>query len=113
MANPTRAPARLNQEPEAVRWARKRSGLTQTQLAERAGLSRTLLVEIEGGTRSATDENLIKLAEAMNCPVVVLERKRDLQPETAETADVEVRPLRDRERAVAADLPELRQVGGA
>lgn len=81
-----------------MRWARKKSGLTQTQLAERAGMSRTLVVEIEGGTRNATDENLIKLAEAMNCPVVVLERKREAAPAT-ETGPGDVRPVRHQERA--------------
>jgi len=80
MTNPERAPARLHHSPEAVRWARERAGLTQTQLAERAGLARTLVVEIEGGTRNATPANLLKLAEALNCPVVVLEAKREVAP---------------------------------
>lgn len=73
-----RAPARLHHSPEAVRWAREMAGLTQTQLAERAGLARTLIVEIEGGTRSATPPNLCKIAEALNCPRVVLEAKREV-----------------------------------
>lgn len=113
MPNPNRAPARLNQEPSAVRWARKKSGLTQTQLAERAGLARTLVVEIEGGTRSATDENLIKLAEAMNCPVVVLERKRE--PEAGTSPASRVRPVRHEERADehGADENEVPELRGA
>jgi len=56
------------------------AGLNQTQLAERAGLARTLIVEIEGGTRSATPANLRKLAEALNCPLVALEAKREVTP---------------------------------
>lgn len=79
MSTPRRAPTRLNHEPEAVRWAREKAGLTQTQLAKRAGLARTLVVEIEAGTRNATPANLLKLAEALNCPVVVLERKREVK----------------------------------
>ncbi|TDD77703.1 helix-turn-helix transcriptional regulator [Actinomadura rubrisoli] len=111
MPNPERAPARLNHEPDAVRWARKKSGLTQTALAQRAGLSRTLIVEIEAGTRNATDENLIKLARAMNCPVVALERKR--VPEATPTADGAVQRVRDgqrtgQHRADQDALPELR-----
>lgn len=105
MPNPERAPSRLNHEPASVRWARKKSGLTQTALAKRAGLSRTLVVEIEAGTRNATDENLLKLAEALNCPVVVLERKRE--PEAAPPADVDVR-MRHGERAVPERVQELR-----
>ena len=78
MRNPERAPTRLHHSPEAVRWAREMAGLNQTQLAERAGLSRTLVVEIEGGTRNATPANLRKLAEALNCPLVALEAKREV-----------------------------------
>ena len=78
MSNPDRAPARLNHSPDAVRWAREMAGLNQKQLAERAGLTRTLVVEIEGGTRNATPANLRKLAEALNCPLVALEAKREV-----------------------------------
>lgn len=76
----TRAKFPLDHEPEAVAWARRRSGLTQKQLAERAGIKESLMCEIEGGTRNATPAVLLKLAEAMNCPVVVLERKRCVTP---------------------------------
>lgn len=65
-----------NHEPEAVRYARRRSGLTQTELAERVGCGQPLISDIESGRRNATAEMLIKLAEALNCPVVVLERKQ-------------------------------------
>jgi hypothetical protein len=33
--------------------------------------------EIESGLRSATPANLIKFAAALNCPIVVVERKRE------------------------------------
>jgi hypothetical protein len=33
--------------------------------------------EIESGWRSATPANLMKIADALNCPVVMLERKRN------------------------------------
>jgi hypothetical protein len=32
--------------------------------------------EIESGWRSATPANLKKIADALNCPLVILERKR-------------------------------------
>lgn len=73
----TRAKYPLDHEPEAVTWARERSGLTKTELAERVGCKVSLITEIEGGTRNATPAMLLKMAGAMNCPVVVLERKRD------------------------------------
>jgi transcriptional regulator with XRE-family HTH domain len=72
----TKAKFPLDHEPESVTWARKRSGLSMTQLADRAGIRLSLLSEIESGSRNATPENLQKIADAMNCPVVFLERKR-------------------------------------
>lgn len=69
-------PRRLHQEPEAVTWAREKSGLTKRALADLIGISEQLMGEIESGWRSATPANLIKIAEALNCPIVAVERKR-------------------------------------
>lgn len=72
----TKAKFPLDHEPTAVAWARDRSGLTMTDLADRLGVSLSLISEIEKGTRNANPPMLRKIAEALNCPVVVLERKR-------------------------------------
>jgi transcriptional regulator with XRE-family HTH domain len=69
-------PSRLHHEPEAVTWARQKAGLTKRELAGRVGISEQLVGEIESGWRSATPANLIRIAAALNCPLVVLERKR-------------------------------------
>ncbi|MEC3995916.1 helix-turn-helix transcriptional regulator [Actinacidiphila sp. DG2A-62] len=69
-------PRRLHQEPEAVTWARQKCGLTKRALADLVGISEQLMGEIESGWRSATPANLAKIAAALNCPIVVLERKR-------------------------------------
>ncbi len=69
-------PHRLYQEPEAVTWAREKCGLTKRGLAELVGISEQLMGEVESGWRSATPANLAKIAQALNCPIVVLERKR-------------------------------------
>ena len=69
-------PARLHHEPQAVTWAREKAGLTKRALADRVGISEQLMGEIESGWRSATPANLRKIADALNCPIVVLERKR-------------------------------------
>jgi ribosome-binding protein aMBF1 (putative translation factor) len=69
-------PKSLHQEPEAVTWAREKAGLTKRALAARVGISEQLMNEIESGWRSATTANLKKIADALNCPLVVLERKR-------------------------------------
>ncbi|WP_073496761.1 helix-turn-helix domain-containing protein [Actinacidiphila paucisporea] len=61
-------------------WARTKAGLTKRALAQQIGISEALMGEIESGWRSATPANLLKIAAALNCPVVFLERKRS--PET-------------------------------
>jgi transcriptional regulator with XRE-family HTH domain len=73
-------PSRLHQEPASVTWARQKSGLTKRALAETIGISEQLMGEIESGWRSATPANLAKIADALNCPVVMLERKRTYTP---------------------------------
>lgn len=86
-ANRTRTrPRTLDQEPEAITWARKKAGLTKRALARRIGISEQLMGEIESGWRNATPANLNKIAEALNCPVVSLERKREKHPESRRTA---------------------------
>ena len=42
------------------------------------GVTRSLITEIENGTRNATPAMILKLAKALNCPKVVLERKREV-----------------------------------
>jgi DNA-binding XRE family transcriptional regulator len=73
--NPPKDP--LDQEPAAVTYARVQAGLTKTALAEACGVSLSLISEIEAGTRNATPAMIRRLADALNCPRVVLERKRE------------------------------------
>jgi len=69
-------PANFNHEPTAVTYAREKAGLTRTELAGRLGVALSLISQIESGKRNATPAMLLRLADALNCPVVVLERKR-------------------------------------
>lgn len=78
-----RVPRNLNHEPAAVTWAREKSGLTRQQVAELLGCAPSLITEIEQGKRNLTPARLIRLAEILNCPVVVLERKRQVRPAAA------------------------------
>lgn len=96
----------LDHEPEAVAYALDNSGLTMTQLAEMCGVSLSLISEIIAGTRNATPVMIGKLASALNCPRVVLERKRE--PQTAPAGDVDLPGVQGAERsgAVGHDLPE-------
>jgi transcriptional regulator with XRE-family HTH domain len=103
----------LDHEPEAVTYAREQAGLTVTQLAERCGVTKSLISEIEKGTRNATPAMIRKLAAALNCPRVILERKRE--PETRETPADSVLGVRDGERADqrGADTDEVPELRGA
>lgn len=76
MAERTKPKTPLDHEPEAVTWARDAAGLTKTELAAAVGVSLSLISEIERGTRNAGPPLIKKLAAALNCPVVVLQRKR-------------------------------------
>lgn len=58
-------------------YAREKAGLSKKEAADRAGISPQLMGAIERGARNATPATLLKLAEVFNCPVVVLESKRD------------------------------------
>lgn len=71
----------LDHEPEAVEYARRKAGLSKTEFARRLGVSLPLISMIERGTRNATPELLPRMAEVLNCPVVVLERKRYAAPQ--------------------------------
>jgi transcriptional regulator with XRE-family HTH domain len=77
-ANP-RAPKfkALNQEPAHITRAREWAGLTKTQLAAEAGISLSLMSDIEHGARSATPPVLTRIAEVLNCPIAMLERRRE------------------------------------
>jgi transcriptional regulator with XRE-family HTH domain len=72
----------LYQEPEAIGWARQKAGLTKRALATRVGISEQLMGEIESGWRNAPPARLAQIAEALNCPVVFLERKQQISSAT-------------------------------
>lgn len=74
-------PSRLHQEPQAVTWAREKAGLTKRALADRIGISEQLVGEIESGWRTASPANLARMAAALNCPLVILERRRTVGAE--------------------------------
>lgn len=69
--------APLNQDPKAVQWALAASRMNQEQLRQRTGISASLINEILKGSRNATPAKLGLIADALNCPVSVLEAKKD------------------------------------
>lgn len=73
----TRRPQRpLDHDPGAVKAARVAKGWKQVELAEAVSISPGHMSEIESGTRNAPPWLLVKLAEALACPVAELLRKR-------------------------------------
>lgn len=68
----------LDHSPEALRYALDKSGLTQSEFAEQVGKSQSLVSEILKGTRNANPRLLLRMAQVLNCPVVVLEAKRQV-----------------------------------
>lgn len=67
----------LDHDPAALTWARHAKGWTQAALAAAAEISKGHMSEIESGSRNAPPALLIRFARALNCPVSVLERKRE------------------------------------
>ena len=71
----------LNHEPEALQYAINKAGVTQTWLRERlvkSGnyVSKGQLSDIVNGDRNCQQPLLEAIAKELNCPLVVLERKR-------------------------------------
>jgi CheY-like chemotaxis protein/DNA-binding XRE family transcriptional regulator len=56
----------------AVRWWRKKHGITQEELAERADLHRTYISDVERGARNLSLESISKLAVALEVSVATL-----------------------------------------
>src|SRR4051812_45487037 len=98
-------------DPEAVTKARNDAGLTKTALAKELGCSLSLVSEIESGTRNARLPLLERMAELLGCETSQL-RHKDADGQAPPPADVDVRQVRDGERAVPNDLPELRKLTG-
>ena len=64
-----------------LRSLREQCGYTQNGLAERAGVSQTHLSNIETGKVGLTTDNLVKLAEVLDCSLdeILLGRKVNRQ----------------------------------
>ncbi|WP_436697527.1 helix-turn-helix domain-containing protein [Nocardioides sp. BYT-33-1] len=65
-----------------VRSERKRAGLTQQALAERASLSRSWLARLEAGHRTAELESIMRLLRALDLTLVLRRASADDEPPT-------------------------------
>lgn len=79
MAQSTRGDRKspLHHDPAAVKRAREWSGMSKVDVQRATGWSLSLVSEIESGTRNCTPTKLRQLADVFNCPVSMLERKRE------------------------------------
>lgn len=71
--------APTDHDPQAVTWARKAKRWKQSQLARALDISPALMSYIESGERNAGPELLDRLAQVLNCPTSMLERKHSDQ----------------------------------
>lgn len=55
-----------NSLADIIRFHRKRSGLTQQELAELAGVGKNMIYELENGKLSVRLDNLLKVLQVMN-----------------------------------------------
>lgn len=59
-----------NQVAEIVRFHRKKSGLSQAEVAKLAGLGKTVIFDIEHGKLSIRLDTLLKVLEVLNIQLV-------------------------------------------
>jgi transcriptional regulator with XRE-family HTH domain len=60
-----------------VTFARVKSGKSKQELAESLGISKQFMGDIEAGRRNADLELLKRMADVLDCPLVVLQAKRE------------------------------------
>lgn len=71
----------------AVIGARKRAGLTQAELAERAGLSRSAIMRLESGEASLSSDRVFPLCRALHIKPSELWAAVESDPAAAETLE--------------------------
>jgi ribosome-binding protein aMBF1 (putative translation factor) len=62
---------------EAVAERRRARGLSQAELAELCGTTQSAIARLEGGGRPPRIDTLLRLANALDCDLVVELRERD------------------------------------
>lgn len=67
---------------ENIKRIREERGMTQKQLADEVGISGAFMSLIEKGTNKPSDENLKKIANALDVPVQILKKPKQIKPST-------------------------------
>ena len=87
---------------DQLRVIRTKDGHSLASLAKEADISLGYLSDLEGGHRWPNPTQVRKLATALNCPMSVLERTRNV------TSDGETVPLRELIREVVREVLDER-----
>lgn len=66
---------------ENIKRIREEKGMTQKQLADKVGISGAFMSLIEKGTNNPSEENLQKIANALDVPVEILLAAKNKTPE--------------------------------
>lgn len=67
---------------ENIKRIREERGMTQKQLADEVGISGAFMSLIEKGTNKPSYENLKKIANALDVPVEILKKPKQIKPST-------------------------------
>ena len=102
----TRAVADETYSRHLIRIARRKAGLSQTELASRAGTSQAAVSAYESGKRSPSVDTLCRLLAAAGCDV----RMRLASPDTHEPTRRAAEALLPAEQVAAHDDRERRRV---
>jgi transcriptional regulator with XRE-family HTH domain len=98
---------------DLVREARKRAGLTQRELAQKAGTTQSAVARLESGrTRPAFDDvlRLVRLC-GFDLDIMLVERDQSDWAQASRLAPLTPSQRVDRAVAVAAQLREIRRSG--
>jgi y4mF family transcriptional regulator len=63
---------RANEIADIIKLCRKRSGLTQLELAKMAGVGKTVVFDIESGKESVQMNSLLKVLEVLNVHIKLI-----------------------------------------
>ena len=54
-----------------IQWHRKKSGITQKELADLAGVGKTTVFDVEKGKKTVHFDNIMKLLQVLNIKVIL------------------------------------------
>jgi transcriptional regulator with XRE-family HTH domain len=98
---------------DLVREARKRAGLTQAELAQRAGTTQSAIARIETGDTAPSFDSVLRLVRlcGLDLDIMLVPRDESDLAQAARLARLQPEERLLRHQRVLAQLRELRQAG--